>query len=74
MEINNMILGLRVMRKHHTMFEVQGNRGLTPMQINEAKNVYKSNKDTKIYALTKFHNEACSRTDTIWIEINISDI
>lgn len=74
MEVNNMILGLRVMCKHNTLYEVQGNRGLSQMQINEAKSIFNANNGAKIYALTKFNNSAYSRMDYLWIEVKITDL
>ncbi len=75
MEINNMVLGLRVMCKYNTLYELQGNRGLTPAQINEAKKVYNdTNGNCKIYAYTKFYNNAVQKMDYVWIEINVADL
>lgn len=72
MKINNMVLGLRVMCKHHTLFEIKGNRGLTRMQIDEARKAY--NEGCKLYAYTKFYNNAINNMDYVWIEINIGDL
>jgi hypothetical protein len=71
---NKQILGLRIMQKHHTVYEVQGSKGLNNFQISEAKKIYADTKDAKLYALTTFYNSAFSRTDNVWIEVNISDL
>lgn len=68
------ILGLRVMQKHHAVYEVQGSKGLNNYQINEAKKLCAETKDAKLYALTTFYNSAFSRTDNVWIEVSILDL
>ncbi len=76
MEIHtkNQIFGIRVMRKHYTLYEIKGTIGVNNIQIDEAKQVYSQNVGAKLYALTKFFNSASSRTDELWIEINIADL
>jgi hypothetical protein len=71
---NKQILGLRVMQKHHTVYEVQGSKGLNNYQIKEAKKICAETKDAKMYALTTFYNSAFSRTDNVWIDVSVSDL